>query len=205
MVQAPDAAATSALLTWADVAKLLAGFAISLLLIWAKSEGERVLRLRTLKRSAWNVAKHHTSFESWLHDLDATESQERQGGVWLSSVDLSEHYSAIIAELSQLDPKNSDIYIGYLSAEQVVRNGFERLDALRLELIKARKTSPASVDDAPSIRKGLVGQCIALKSDLRTMAERELEVLELIQVKRDDAIGPVKQLKGTIARLSQPV
>lgn len=198
----PGTLPTQALLSWNDIAKLVVGFAISLFLIWAKSAGERMYRRRTLRRSAWNVAKHHTDFRRWLDDLDATVMHERNGGVWLSSVDLSEHYAAMIAELSQLDPKNSDAYIGYLSAEQVVRNGFDRLEALRLDFIRARSTSPAAANDAVSIRRSLIGQCAAIRTDLKIMAERELEVLELIQVKHADAIDPVLKLKGAISELT---
>lgn len=189
------------LLTWSDVLKLLVGFILSLVLIWAKSEGERICRLKTLKRSAWNVAKHHTDFREMLEDLRATTTCAMDGKVWISAVDLCDHYSSIVSELSKLDPKSSDIYINYLSAEEVIRKGYEHLATLRTELVKARTETPAPASEAKSIRSAISAQCLAIKKDLRVMAQRELELLKLIEIRKSDTVNPIKQLESTIAAL----
>lgn len=191
------------LLAWADVFKLVAGFGFSLILIWAKSAGERLYRFRSIKRSAWNVAKHHTTFTTWLGELAGFSAAEKEGGVWLSSVDFNEHYTKLVAELSQLDPKHSDVYIEYLGAEQVVRNGFERLDKLRFELIKVRNIE-APTESEKSIRRVLTSQCTVVRLDLQKMAERELKVLELIQIKRSDSVDPIDALRESIRLLASP-
>jgi hypothetical protein len=192
---------TAALIEWSDIIKLLIAFATSLLMIWAKSEGERWLRIRVLKRSAWNVAKHHTDFRQFLDDLDATALQAANGRVWISSVDFSEHYSAIISELSKLDSKHSDFYLNYLSAERVVANGYKQLIEMRMHLIKSRKTLPSPPEEDASVKSAISAQCLALKKDLQVMAQYELELLRLIEIRVSDAVNPIRQLENTLAML----
>jgi len=188
-------------ITWLDIFKLLSGFAASLVLIWAKSEGERIFRIRTLKRSAWNVAKHHTDYRELLVDLDEVSSCAEEGMAWISSVNLSSQYSAIVAELSSLDAKNSEIYVSYLSAEEVVRCGYEQLSKLRLEFIKARAHAPALPEECISLRGAMRAQCSAIRKDLCYLAQQELELLALVRITRTDAIDPIPQLKQTIDEL----
>jgi len=193
------------LLTWADMFKLLAGFVFSLVLIWAKHAGEQMFRLNTLKRSAWNIAKYHTNFQQWLDDLNETAKYAKEGSVWISAVDLSEHYSTIVAELAKIDSTHSDVYVNYLSAENVVRKGYAHLATLKTELIKARTTVPSSATEAVSLKGGIVAQCLAIKKDLRIMAQEELELLKLIEICKSDTVNPITQLQNSISKLDNEI
>ena len=191
----------SELLAWSDVLKFAIGFAISLGLIWAKNEGERLLKLRTLKRSAWNIAKHHTDYTAWLNDLHSIAESAKQGSVWVSAQDFSIHYSAIVAELASLDPKSSDTYVAYLSAEDVVRKGYAHLAVLRTEFAKARKEVPCGPEEAKSIRSTIAGQCEAIRRDLAVMAECELALLKHLQSGAVGSESAIVQLKASLQTL----
>ena len=187
---------------WLDIFKLLSGFAASLVLIWIKSEGERILRIRVLKRSVWNVAKHHTNYASILKDLDDVSSSAKAGMAWISSVNLSTHYSELIGELSSLDAKNSETYISYLSAEDVVRCGYDQLSKLRFEFIKTRSQAPALPTECLSLRSAIPAQCKAIRQDLCNLAQQELDLLGLVCARRAKATDdPIKKLQRTIEEL----
>lgn len=198
---------SQALIEWSDIIKLLIGFAISLVMIWAKNEGERRLQAGLLKRSLWRVARHHTDLKAFIDDLDLTVKHAANGRVWISSVDFSEHFSAMVAELSRLEPKYADLCLNYLSAEHVVLQGYRQLVEMRMHLVKARKQLLSPPDEEASVKSAIAAQCLALKKDLRKLAQRELDLLKALTLRwpfdnrADDAKGPIRQLLSSLAQL----
>jgi heme exporter protein D len=197
------ASAAEGFLAWSDVGKALLGFLISLILLWAKGVIERRAQLRQVKRSAWNVAKNHITYKAQLESLKRFEEALQAGRAWISSVDISARYSELIADLARLDPRRAEVYIGLLGAEDVVREGYRRLDTFRTDFIRARTAVPCPADCAVSIRVALQAQIRSLREDLLTLAKREIEVLRLLQIKRSDALDPITLLQEEIAAMEE--
>lgn len=200
----PVCDAIDGLIAWSDVGKALIGFVCSLILLWAKAAVERQYQWRTLRRSAWNIAKQHISYDRQLDDLERLDASVRIGGVLISSSDFSEHYSALISDLARLDARNADTYIEFLSKEAVVRSGYQRLEFFKNEFIKARSAAPCPTDEAVSLRSALHGQIDVLRKDLKSMATCELQVLRRIQISRADAVDTVKLLEASIEQMGKP-
>lgn len=198
-----EADQTISLLTWTDVLKIIIGFMTSAILIWLGALFKDYFRKRTLKRSVWNVLKNQTSFDSWMSCLDGMCAAADEGNAYAISFDISIPLSNLISELASIDPLKSDIYYELLGAEEVVRQGLNKLNALQMELVKRRTDGANWENENISLRKMIQGQCSVLKSDVVSMYEAQLDLMKYIQIKRDDSVSPIDTLQKALNKQSK--
>jgi len=191
------------LLTWADVSKIVIGFMASAILIWLGALLKDYFRKRTLKRSVWNVLKNQTSLDAWMSSLDGMCDAADEGNAYAISFDISIPLSDLISELASIDPLKSDIYYELLGAEQVVRQGLNKLNALQMELVKSRTDGSDWKKSNISLRKMIRGQCSALRSDVISMYEAQLDLMKYIQISRDDSVSPIDTLQKSLNKQSK--
>ncbi|MCG8670504.1 MAG: hypothetical protein MI867_13890 [Pseudomonadales bacterium] len=195
--------ATTELLSWNDVIKIVLGFFVSLILIWIGSFVKSFIRKKVLKRSVWNVFKNHESFDDWIHALDEMCGAAKAGNAYAISFDVSQPLSNLITELATLDPLNSDIYYDLLGQEEVVRKGIKKINELQMSLVNSRADGEDWAKTNISTRNMISGQCSALKKDIVAMYGYQLSLMKHIQIKKRDSVDPVGALEIALNKQRQ--
>lgn len=190
------------LLTWADIYKILAGFVVSILLLFVKAAVERWYRRNLLMKGAWCIAKSHDQYRDFENLLNDSELANASGSVFVASVDISDQYGKILAELMSLDPTNADKYINYISTEEIIRAGFKNLAALKFEILKGRTAVPSPDSELISLKRGVAAQCQALRKDLLGWARKELLLLEHLQSLGNGDVEHLQNIRAAVAVMS---
>lgn len=190
----------ASLLFWADILKIVIGFLTSAILLWLGVLVKDYFRKKTVKRSVWNVLKNQTSLDSWVNALGGMCSAAEEGNAYAISFDISMPLSTLISELASIDPLKADIYYELLGREEVVRQGLKTLNELQMELVKRRTDGKNWKEENISIRKMIQGQCTALRQDVISMYDAQLDLMRYIQIKRNDSVCPIKSLEESLKK-----
>ena len=164
------------MLSWLDILKLCVPFIFSIILLWFKewftSHRERKGKEAYLWKAIIQESGELCSAFKEL-DLIAKSAQERPRIVALS---VSANIILSANRMAELDTRNAHVYSEYSAHTELVAKGLEFLR----ELIKERITAEEPVN--PNLALGIVAQTEALKDDLLTLAQREIEVLNVIKI-----------------------
>jgi hypothetical protein len=164
-----------AMLSWLDILKLCVPFIFSIILLWFK---EWLTSYRERKRKEaylWKTIIHESGeLAIALKELDliAKGAKDRPRVVaFYASVN-----NILSADrLAELDFRNAHVYSEYSAHTEIVAKGFAFLKDLTKEAITAK------VPINPNLTLAIVAQTKSLRDDLVALAEREVDVLNVIR------------------------
>ncbi|HYG65074.1 MAG TPA: hypothetical protein VEL74_21000 [Thermoanaerobaculia bacterium] len=165
------------MLEWADVWKILLGFASSLILIWIKELFVHYRQVVGLQKSLWSMMEFESDLEEFLAALERMKASISEGNMRLVAFDVPKSITSAAEELAHLEPKNAYIYNDLQTHAEIVRSG---LTLLR-ELLKSLATMKPNPDDEIRLRKAIIGQVDILRSDRLSLGRAEVRVMEHIK------------------------
>lgn len=169
------------MLEWADVWKVVLGFASSMVLIWIKELLVHRRKLKGMRKTLWSMMEFESDLEEFLGALDRIRTSVAEGKLRLVAFDIPEGITSAAEELARLEPKSAYVYNDLQSHAEIVRNG---ISSLR-DFIKHLAVSTAESSNEQRLRNVIVGQASILKGDRLNLGQAELRLMR--HLKDNDA------------------